>query len=201
MFHSIRGTLLEKEPGLAVIDVQGLAYELLVPENIHEMLPGTGEEALLYTRLIVRENEQYLIGFASLTDRRLYENLITVSGIGPRQGLKILSHLSASAIRNAIVNGDSLTLSRVKGIGARTASRIILELKDKMAAFVTTETAPAGTASEKKHLEVLMALRVLGYSDNEARRALEGISRDYPDLLQGSVEELIKKSLAVLSAR
>ncbi len=201
MFHSIRGILLEKDSGTAVIDIQGLAYELLIPENVSDQLPPPGEEALLYTKLIVRENEQYLIGFASLTDKRLYENLITVSGIGPRQGLKILSHLSATEIRNAIVNGDSRTLSRVKGIGARTAERIILELRDKMAAFVTADLPQGGTSSDKKKMEVLMALRVLGYNDGEARRVLDVIKDDFQELLQGSVEDIIKKALALLSSR
>ncbi len=199
MFYSIKGKLVLKDNESAVIETQGVAYEMSIPASVCDALPEIGQEAQLFTKLIVRENEQYLIGFSSTTDKRLYESLITVSGIGPKHGLKILSQMTAGEIRSAIVNNDTTALSRVKGIGPRSASRIILELQDKMAKFVPAELPASGSGTEKKRIEALMALRVLGYNDPESKKILDIIARDFSELMQTDVENIIKKALALMS--
>jgi Holliday junction DNA helicase RuvA len=197
MFYSIRGKLIGKSETSAVIETGGISYELLIPSNAYQNLPEIGEEAILYSILIVRENEMYLVGLASLEDKRLYETLITVSGIGPKQGLRILSDLSASEIRTAIVTGDSVRLSSVKGIGTKTASRIILELKDKMKTLPEGVEYKSVSQAGKKRLEVLMAMRVLGFSDTDVKEAIDKIF-NIPEYAEKDIEEIIK---AVLSAK
>jgi len=199
MFYSIKGILIHKDEDSAVIETQGVAYEMLIPSSVSDDLPAPGQEAQLFTKLIVRENEQFLIGFSSTTDKRLYESLITVSGIGPKHGLKMLSQLSAGEIRSAIINNDATALSRVKGIGPRSASRIILELQDKMAKFVPSELPSSSSATDKKRIEALMALRVLGYNDLDSKKTLDIIAKDFSELMQEEVEVVIKKALALMS--
>ncbi len=198
MFYSIRGTLIAKESDYAVIETAGVGYEIHVPRSVMENLPGISEEALLYTLLIVRENEQYLVGFATLEERSLYSSLLSVSGIGPKQGLKILSDLTPMEIRSAIISGDSRTLSRVKGLGPKTASRLILELKDKISRMRMDSVSSDGGLSKVK-LEALMALRVLGYNDNEAKKALDKAFAENENADNNSTEDLVKKALTFLS--
>jgi len=198
MYYSIRGRLIVKEPDMTVIETGGVGYEIHVPRSVIDKLPEIAEEALLFTLLIVRENEQYLVGFSSLEEKTLYQSLLSVSGIGPKQGLKILSDLTPMEIRSAIINGDSHTLSRVKGLGPKTASRLILELKDKISRMSADTTGPVSGVS-KVRLEALMALRVLGYTDNEAKKALDKASVADENADNENTEGLIKKALSFLS--
>ncbi len=197
MYYSIRGRLEFIEEGVAVVETGGVSYEILVPNSVTRNLAGIGETVTLFTRMIVRENEIYLVGFTALEDRRLFESLTTVSGIGPRQGLKILSELSALEIRNAIISGDESVLSRVKGIGMKTASRIILELKDKIRNLQIEGHIPAPSPSspERKKTETLMALRVLGYTDYESKRAIDNAFSN-PEVKGMEVENIIKNILS-----
>lgn len=195
MFYSISGTLAYIDDTTAVIESGGIGYEILIPASIQSQFGAMGDNAKLYTKLIVRENEMYLVGFVSIEDRRLYETLITVSGIGPKQGLKIISELSAGQIRNAIVSADTATLCSVKGIGKKTAERIVLELRDKMNKIDISDTTGFDDSNSKKKMEVLMALRVLGYSDSEARKAIATAYLD-KDLSDGEVEDIIKVVLS-----
>ncbi len=199
MYYSLRGQLIFKENGLAVIECGGVAYEVQVGETTLQSLPEVGQEALLYTRLIVRENELSLSGFSSPQDRRLYDTLITVSGIGSKQGLRILSELSGTELRNAIVSGDSFALNRVKGVGKKTADRIILELKDKMAK-IPADTVSASSPSSKSRLEVVMALRVLGYSDSESQKAIDSLFKKDPILFERDTEVILKDILASMAS-
>jgi Holliday junction DNA helicase RuvA len=193
MYYSITGRLVYRDENTAVIETGGISYEILVPQSVSRNLNGEGP-VTLFTRMIVRETEIYLVGFTALEDRRLFESLLTVSGIGPKQGLKILSELSAAEIRNAIITGDESTLSGVKGIGVKTASRIILELKDKIRNLQISGITPAQSSAERKKTEVLMALRVLGYTDYESKRAID-TAYSNPEIKDMDVEDIIKNIL------
>ncbi len=195
MYYSISGRLVYKDDDTAVIETGGVGYEISVPRSVSRKLPEPGGSTTLYTEMIVRENEIYLVGFSALEDRRLFESLLTVSGIGPRHGLKILSELSSNEIRNAIITGRETELSKVRGIGNKTASRIILELRDKIKKLQAGEGVIAVSSLEKKKTEVLMALRVLGYTDYESRRALE-TAFDDPAISNLEVEDIIKNILS-----
>lgn len=200
MYYSISGTLVHKDDSTAVIETGGVAYEILVPRTVSQNLPATGGTATIFTKMIVREDDTFLVGFSSIEDRRLFESLLSVSGIGPKQSLKILSEMPSNEIRGAIINGNDAALSKIKGIGAKTASRIILELKDKMqkldaGSYGQDLTVPADSV-EKKKIEILLAMRVLGYSDPDSRRTIDQFFTANPGMKDRSVEEIIKAILS-----
>ncbi len=192
MYYSISGTLIHKDENMAVIEAGGIAYEIMIPQSVFHKLQESGNTATLFTKMIVREDDIYLVGFLALEDRRLFESLMTVSGIGPKQSLKILSELTASEIRNAIITGNESVLSKVKGVGGKTASRIILELKDKIKKLQIGDSLPITNTTEKKKMEILMALRVLGYYDNESRRAIDSAFASSAEIKDKEVEDIIK---------
>jgi len=196
MFYSLSGNLIYKDDSIAVIECNGIAFELLIPLTTAKRLPEINKTVSLFTKMILREDEAYLIGFSSIEDKRLFDSLLTVSGIGPKQGLKILSEMSTQEIRNIIISEDENALSRIKGIGQKTASRIILELKDKIKKLQLGETTPSQDNLEKKKMEVLMALRVLGYTDFEAKRAIEETFKNTEEVQAKSVEDIIKLTLS-----
>jgi len=196
MFYSLSGNLIYKDDSIAVIECNGIAFELLIPLTTAKRLPEINKTVSLFTKMILREDEAYLIGFSSIEDKRLFDSLLTVSGIGPKQGLKILSEMSTQEIRNIIISEDENALSRIKGIGQKTASRIILELKDKIKKLQLGETTPSQNNLEKKKMEVLMALRVLGYTDFEAKRAIEETFKNTEEVQAKSVEDIIKLTLS-----
>lgn len=198
MFYSVSGTLLHKDETLAVIEAGGVGYEILIGHPAYRSLPEIGADARLYTSLIVREDSMTLIGFPTPEDKRFYENLISVSGVGPRIGLKLLSELSASQIRNAVISDDAVTLSKVKGIGPKLASRIVLELKDKIKHLIVGEDTSGGNPAAKKRMEALLAMRVLGYSDQEAKPVIDRVFQD-TSIASLEVEEIIKHVLAGLT--
>ena len=132
MYSYIRGPLAEVEMDHIVLDVYGVGYNIYIPTNCMEYLPGIGEECKIHTYLYVREDAMMLYGFLTKDDLDLFKQLISVSGIGPKGALGILSALSADDLRFAILAGDSKAIAKAPGIGAKTAQRVILELKDKM---------------------------------------------------------------------
>jgi len=192
MYYSISGRLVYKDEGMAVVQNNGMCYETHISRSYSNILPETGSEVTIFTKLILREDDLYLVGFQSPEDRKLYESLITVTGIGPKQGLKILSEMSARDIRNTILSGDTAALSRIKGIGPKTASRLVLELKDKMSKISVGDYKEASDPTEKKKTEILMAMRVLGYTDYEARRSIESAFSGSPDMKNRDIEDIIK---------
>ena len=198
MFYSISGIVAAKTENAVVIRAGGIAYEMFLSASDLTKLPEAGEETTVYTRLIVRENEMYLVGFVSPEERRLFDSLNLVTGIGPKQALKILSELSPSQLRSAIVNGDTAMLARVKGVGAKTAQRIVLELKDRMTKLPETEAAGEIPGVDKKKMEALMAMRVLGYYDAEAKKAIDTVFQD-ESVSSKEVEDIIRLVLAVIS--
>ena len=174
MIGRLTGTLAEKAPPQVLVDVGGVGYELDVPMSTFYNLPALGERLTLLTHLVVREDAHLLYGFASAQERATFRLLIRIAGIGPRTALAILSGLSVSELAQAVSRQDGARLTKVPGIGKKTAERLLLELKDKLGADVTTAVGvhrPVPVVSD-----VLNALLSLGYSDKEAARAVRELS-------------------------
>jgi len=162
------GRLVSKHPPQVTLDVGGVGYELDVPMSTFYNLPAAGDTATLYTHLVVREDAHTLYGFASLEERSAFRQLIRISGIGARTALALLSGLSVAELAQAVATQDSARLTKVPGIGKKTAERLLLELKGKLAEALPGAggAAPAGTAAD-----ILNALLALGYSEKEAAAA------------------------------
>ena len=181
MYSYIRGPLAEVELDHIVIDVNGIGYNLYIPTNCFEYLPGLGEECKIHTYLYVREDAMILYGFLTKDDLELFKQLISVSGIGPKGALGILSALSADDLRFAILAGDSKAISKAPGIGAKTAQRVILELKDKMSLEDAFEKklehaqAPVMSSNNQVKNDAVLALTALGYSSTESLKAVSKV--------------------------
>ena len=190
MIGKISGKLIERHPPQVLVDVHGVGYEIDVPMSTFYQLPANGSEVTLYTHLIVREDAHQLYGFASEQERRVFRQLLKISGVGARTALSVLSGMSVSDLYEAVSAQDSGRLIRVPGIGRKTAERLLLELKDKLDVMVVsaTVTAAAGTTSD-----ILNALLALGYNDKEAQWAI----RQLPG--STAVTEGIRQALKLLS--
>ncbi len=191
MIGRLTGILVEKNPPQILLDVQGVAYEVDVPMSTFYNLPGTGERVALYTHLLVREDAQLLYGFGSESERRAFRQLLKISGVGARTALSVLSGLSVAELAQAVTLQDTGRLTKIPGIGKKTAERLLLELKDKLGADLSTAVgvnrAPAVTA------DVLHALLALGYSDKEAVAAVKQL----PDRV--AVGDGIRQALKLLA--
>lgn len=194
MIAYIDGKLTYKDPTYVIIDVNGVGYQIKIPLSTYSSLPA-GERCKLQTYLHIKEDAHTLYGFTTAAEKEVFLLLISISGVGPNTGLMILSSLSVEEIQQAIVREDVRIIQQVKGIGAKTAQRVILELKDKIKKeLVPTETlsAPA-RARNTVRAEALSALVTLGFARNVAEKTLDSIiKREGSDL---SVEELIKFAL------
>jgi Holliday junction DNA helicase RuvA len=182
----ISGRLAAKHPPQVLVDVAGIAYELDVPMSTFYGLPATGEPIMLYTHLIVREDAHMLYGFATLEERAAFRQLIRISGVGARTALAVLSGLSVADLAQAVVMQDAARLTRIPGIGKKTAERLLLELKGKLAEV-------AATPAQEHASDILNALVALGYSEKEASAAVRGLA---PDI---AVAEGIRAALKTLA--
>lgn len=194
MFYYIKGDLVHTENNLAVIDVGGVAYKLTVSANtIGNLAASQKDKVKLYTYMAVREDAVELFGFYSLEELSLFKLLITVSGVGPKAAMSVLSSFTVEKFAIAVGNEDVKALSKANGVGAKTAARIVLELKDKVAKEISVSKGVADTPISSGTLsDAQNALMVLGYSKSEATNALKGIS---PAL---SLEDMIKEALKKL---
>ena len=173
MIGRLSGTLLEKNPPQLLLDVQGVAYEVDVPMSTFYNLPVAGERVTLYTQLVVREDAHLLYGFASEHERHAFRQLTRVNGIGARIALSVLSGLSVAELAQAITLQESGRLTRIPGIGKKTAERILLELKDKLGAPLTT--AVGVNREPPPAADILNALFALGYNEREATAAVRAL--------------------------
>lgn len=190
MIGRIAGRLIEKHPPQIVVDVQGVGYELDVPMSTFYQLPATGADVSLYTHLVVREDAHHLYGFASEPERRAFRQLLKVSGVGARTALSVLSGLSVGELREAVGAQDTGRLTKVPGIGKKTAERLLLELRDKLDGVA----AASATAKGDGHAgDVTNALLALGYNDREAAWAVKQL----PD--GANVSDGIRQALRLLS--
>jgi Holliday junction DNA helicase RuvA len=191
MIGRISGILLEKNPPQLVIDVQGVGYEVDVPMSTFYNLPKGGDKVTLFTHLVVREDAHLLFGFLTVRERAAFRQLLKISGIGARTALSVLSGMSVDELAQAVILQEAIRLTKVPGIGKKTAERLLLELKGKL----TSEGGvmrPAGSAAAAEN-DVLNALLALGYNEREALFAVKNLA---PDLAVG---DAIRQALRSLS--
>jgi holliday junction DNA helicase RuvA len=169
MIGRLSGRLAAKNPPQVLLDVGGVGYELDVPMSTFYGLPAAGEAVTLYTHLVVREDAHTLYGFASLEERSAFRQLIRISGVGARTALAVLSGLSVADLAQSVAAQDAGRLTRIPGIGKKTAERLLLELKNKL---VEASVSPVREAAS----DVLHALLALGYSEKEAHGAVKGLA-------------------------
>lgn len=200
MFEYIKGSIEEKTSGYIVIETNGIGYKIFMPEPEIEKLGEIGDNVKIHTYYWVREDNISLYGFSTKEELRMFEILITTSGIGAKSAITILSNIDASSFALAVINEDTHKLTKLPGIGAKTAARMILELKDK----IKKQDIEAKGNEQKQELnkaidinenieEAISALQVLGYSKREIEKALEKIN-----LEEMSVEDIIRKGLSLL---
>jgi Holliday junction DNA helicase RuvA len=190
MIGSLRGRISSKVPPQLTVDVGGLGYELEAPMSTFFHLPAVGEEVRLLTHLVVREDAHVLYGFATEEERRLFRSLIRVSGVGPRIALALLSGISVSAFAQCVLSGDIAALTRVPGVGRKTAERLIVEMRDRLAAPLASPDPAAAGAPASPEGEAYGALVALGYRPAEATRLLKAVGPG-----THSTEELIRRAL------
>jgi len=192
MIAHLRGRLLAKHPNQAVVEAGGVGYDVTISVPTFSDLPSAGSEVALHIHTHVREDLIALYGFLRPAEKLLFEKLITVSGIGPKLAITILSGMAADEMVGAIRGNDVARLTRIPGIGKKTAERMVLELRDKLSAPVAGE-APAVPTLSAMEEDVLSALVNLGYQRAQAERALEKVAKD------GSFEVMFRNALAVLA--
>ena len=204
MIGSLRGILRDKQPPSLLLDVNGVGYEVDAPMSTFYQLPETGEEVLLHTHLVVREDAQLLYGFYTLDERRLFRALIRVNGVGPRLALAILSGISASEFAACVQDSDTASLVRLPGIGKKTAERLIVEMRDRMEDWHRVDSvageAPVATtapvAGREASREAVTALIALGYRPQEASRMVSGLDiegMDSEDIIRAALRSSIQK--------
>lgn len=172
MITFVRGTLTEALPTRVAVDVQGVGYEVLIPLSSYDKLPAPGQEVQLLTHLAVREDAHVLYGFMTHAERDMFRLLInTVSGIGPKLALNMLSGMNVTALRGAVVNADVKSLSQISGVGKKTAERIVVELRDKIGVAGAWEASSAArglSVQDQKINDAVLALVALGFKQVEA---------------------------------
>src|SRR5579862_5840896 len=192
MIGAVRGRIASKTPPQLMVDVGGLGYELEAPMSTFFHLPAVGEEVSLLTHLVVREDAHVLYAFGTEAERRLFRSLIKVSGVGPKIALALLSGISAEAFARCVMNEDITALTKVPGIGRKTAERLIVEMRDRLKDSETPASVgmvPAATAASPES-EAFSALVALGYRPAEATRLLKTVGPG-----THSTEELIRRAL------
>jgi holliday junction DNA helicase RuvA len=192
MIGRITGILLEKNPPQVLVEAAGVGYEIDVPMSTFYLLPKTGDKVALFTHMVVREDAQLLYGFATDTERATFRTLLKVSGVGPKVALAVLSGMSVNDLAEAVATQESGRLTKVPGIGKKTAERLLLELKDKLK--VDVRISVGGEVPKASHTaDVLNALIGLGYSEREALAAVKLLPADV------SVSDGIRQALRSLS--
>lgn len=190
MITQIRGRLVEKNPTYVVVDCAGVGYLLHISLNTFSSLPEE-EAVVLYTHLSIREDAHTLFGFISKTEREIFKLLISVSGVGPSIARTMLSSMTAEEIQQAIASENVALIQSVKGIGAKTAQRVIVDLKDKILKTFDMDTISIGSNNTNKE-EALSALEVLGFQRKQSEKVILGVLKEHQD---ASVEKLIKLAL------
>ena len=194
MYYYIKGTLVQKSDNYIVVDANGVGYMIYTSLNSMQNTGEIGKKITIYTYLHVREDVMNLFGFTTIEEKNMFMHLISVSGVGPKAALSILSVTTPAKFALAVITNDVKTITKASGVGPKMAQRVILELKDKMKTDeleIDLEDESDDILSDNRS-EAISALVVLGYSSNDAQKAVKGIDGTL------SVEEIIKKALAGL---
>jgi len=189
MIGFLSGRLAAKQPPMLIVDVNGVGYELEAPMSTFYGLPPVGQPVRLLTHLVVREDAHVLYGFGTGAERQLFRSLLKVSGVGPRIALAILSGVTAEAFAGCVQAGDAAALTRIPGVGRKIAERLIVEMRDRLAAATAESSAAMVAAPVGVEAEAYSALVALGYKPAEATRLLKGAGTG------GSTEDLIRRAL------
>ena len=192
MIAYIRGPLVEKEPTRVVIEAVGVGYELLIPLSTYDRLPREGGEAKLLAFHSVREDDEVLFGFATSDEKALFAKLTSVSGVGPKMAIAILSGASISELGMAIAGGDAKRIAAIKGVGKKTAEKICVELRDKVSEFAFLSRSGGDVASPIVG-DALAALRALGFNEETSAKMVADVLAKNPKA--DSVEQVIKLAL------
>lgn len=201
MIGRLRGILIEKQPPELLIEVNGIGYEVQMPMSCFYELPNIGEEAIIYTHFVVREDAQLLYGFNTVKERALFREVIKANGVGPKLGLGILSGMTASQFVACVEREDVSTLVKLPGVGKKTAERLVVEMKDRLKGWGAgdlftpfTDAAPADSAPQAAQSnveeEAVSALLALGYKPTQASKVISQVMK--PEM---SSEELIREAL------
>jgi Holliday junction DNA helicase RuvA len=190
MIGRLCGVLLEKNPPQILLDVQGVGYELDVPMSTFYNLPALHEKVVLHTQLIVREDAHLLYGFLTLEERIAFRQLLKISGVGAKMALSVLSGLSLQDLANAVANKEVGMLTRIPGVGKKTAERLLLELEGK---FIAAGTVASGTPVSASNHDIIAALQALGYNEKDANWAAKQLTKDI------GVSDGIRQALKLLS--
>ena len=194
MFSFVKGIIEEKKEGFVSVDVNGVGFELLISNETFSKIGNVGDDVKLFSNLVVRENEVYLIGFSSREEKNLFLQLTSVSGVGPKTALQILSGASISQIISAVASGDYRVISGAKGVGKKTAERIVLELRDKLSKECpnseNTTNSPVLAPINSVMSDAILALTSLGLTKQEAEQSVKAV---YSDGMV--IEEIISKAL------
>ena len=191
MIGRLSGTLLEKNPPQILLDVQGVGYEVDVPMSTFYNLPALNEKVVLHTQLIVREDAHLLYGFLTREERIAFRQLLKISGVGPKLALSVLSGLSIGDLAVAVANKDASRLTKIPGVGKKTAERLLLELQGKFA--VSGTSAASGVMAVSAGSDIVNALLALGYNEKEADWAAKQLPKE------SGVSDGIRQALKLLS--
>ncbi len=191
MIGRLTGVLLEKNPPQILLDVQGVGYELDVPMSTFYNLPALHEKVVLHTQFVVREDAQLLYGFLTHEERIAFRQLLKISGVGPKLALSVLSGLSLNDLAAAVANKDAGRLTKIPGVGKKTAERLLLELQGKFVA--TGVNATSSTITHSANNDIVNALQALGYNEKEADWAAKQLPKDV------NVSDGIRQALKLLS--
>ncbi|HEY7412082.1 MAG TPA: Holliday junction branch migration protein RuvA [Vicinamibacteria bacterium] len=198
MIASLEGRVLRKGPQEVVVDVGGVGYRVLIPVSTFYRLGDEGSRVSLLVHTHVREDALQLFGFASPTEQALFERLIEVAGVGPKLAINILSGIEAPDLVQALRQGDLARLTRIPGVGRKTAERLVVELRDRMPVVAAPADVPAAPAGGTSRDDLLSALLNLGYSRGEAEKGVERVLREGGD---GRFEDLLRRALRAVAGR
>ena len=203
MIGRLRGVLVEKQPPSLILDVKGVGYELEAPMSTFYRLPELGQEVTLITHFVVREDAQLLYGFSDKSERQLFRSLIRVNGVGPKLALAILSGMEAEMFTRCVHEQDATMLTRIPGVGKKTAERLIVEMKDRLNEWqpalaaleqAATSKAPATNARHDPVQDAVSALIALGYRPQDASKAIAGVEAEGL-----STDQLIRLALRAMA--
>lgn len=194
MIAFLKGKLIHKDPTYVVIEVSGVGYHVHISLQTYTEIKDQ-ENILLFTHLNVREDAHILFGFSKESERKMFQLLVSVNGVGPSTAIVMLSYMTVEELKSAIVHDDAATLQRIKGIGGKTAQRVIIELKDKLKKDAYEEIIPSGTGVRHNTLraEALSALITLGINKSAAEKSVDGVLKKSGNTL--TLEDLVKQAL------